>query len=75
MLYDVIIDEITYHCETPIESLEELYEWADRIGVTYVRENYSEYPTEMQDTIGKHGEWMDMLQLEALVYEYNTTRI
>ena len=75
MLYDVIIEGILHHCETPLESLGELYKWASLWGASHVRENYSDYPEEMQNTIGKHGEWMDMAQLETLIYEYNTTRI
>ena len=75
MLYDVIIDDITYHCETPFESLEELYDWAVTKGVTHVRQNYSDYPQATQAIIGKHGDWMDMVELESAIYEYNHTRI
>lgn len=75
MLYDIKIENVIYHCETPIESLEELYDFACSKGVSHVRQNYSDYPQSYRDIIGEYGDWMDMVELESAIYEYNNTRI
>ena len=74
MYYDFLINQITFEQTLPFDSLKSVMDFAEQKNASHVRQSHRDYPSEMQDIIGEHGEWMDIPTFESAIYEYNHSR-
>jgi hypothetical protein len=74
MYYDFLINRNPIECPKKFDSLESVYQLAEIMNASHVRQSYRDYPSEFHNVIGEHGDWMDMGEFESAIYEYNHTR-
>jgi len=69
--YDFQIDNVDFTCETPFESVNDVFAYAKQIKATFVRQNYRDCTPWMRKVVGEYGEWLSLDEFESALYEYN----